>query len=389
MLSNLFETNDVEEQHILIAAIRLSQALVPLTLRFSLAGVCALIAGQAQALAQQAVTPAMLTSALPNAPDPVAGPQASQGNGAANISGAVADQGGAAVVGAHIVVLDENGRTLSETHSDAAGKFSVQGLGVGSTIQVAVSAPGFASWVSQSIAFTETHLSADLPVTLALSVESTEINVSANAIAAEQVKAAEKQRVLGVIPNFYTSYIYDAVPLSTKQKYSLALRATFDPISFVITGIVAGAEQANNSYKGYGQGAAGYGKRYAAAYGDGLFSDIFSHAVYPSLFHQDPRYFYQGSGTFKSRFVHAISYGFVLRSDSGSTVPNYSYLAGDLTAGAISNLYYPHADRGAGLVFSGAAIGIAGHAGEGLIREFVLSYFTTNKAGKGKSSPTP
>jgi hypothetical protein len=203
-------------------------------------------------------------------------------------------------------------------------------------------------------------------------------------IAAAQVKAEEKQRVLGVIPNFYTSYIPNAVPLSAKQKYTFAIRDTFDPVGFVGTAIGAGIEQANDSFKGYGQGAAGYGKRYAALYGDGLTSDILSHAVFPALFHQDPRYFYQGTGTFKSRLFHAISFSVVARSDSGKTMPNYSYLLGDIGSGALSNLYYPHADRGAGLVFSNAAIGIAGRAAGSIIQEFLLPHLTTNHAGKVK-----
>jgi len=192
--------------------------------------------------------------------------------------------------------------------------------------------------------------------------------------------------VLGIVPNFYTSYELNPVSLSSKQKYSLALRDAFDPVRFVGTGIGAGIEQANNSFKGYGQGAAGYGKRYAALYGDGLFSDILSHAVFPSIFHQDPRYFYQGTGTFKSRFYHAISFAVVIRGDRGNIVPNYSYLLGDLTAGAISNAYYPHADRGPGLVFTNTAIGIAGRAAVSLAREFILSRPTTNKAGQASLS---
>ena len=81
------------------------------------------------------------------------------------------------------------------------------------------------------------------------------------------------------------AYIWDAAPLTSKQKFSFAARDTFDPISFVGVSITAGIEQANNTYAGYGQGAAGYGKRWAAKFGDGRSSDFLSHAVFPSLFH--------------------------------------------------------------------------------------------------------
>ena len=85
---------------------------------------------------------------------------------------------------------------------------------------------------------------------------------------------------------------------------------------FIGVGLAAGIEQANNTYPGYGQGAAGYGKRYEAKFMDGRSSDFLTHAVFSSLFHQGPRYYYQGYGTFKSRLVHALGSAFVTRSDS-------------------------------------------------------------------------
>ena len=203
-------------------------------------------------------------------------------------------------------------------------------------------------------------------------------------IAAEQIRAEEKQRLMGVIPNFYTSYIYDAAPLTWKQKFSLATRGTFDPVAVIGVGFAAGIEQANNSFPGYGQGAAGYSKRYAAKFVDGRSSDFLTHAVFPSLFHQDPRYYYQGSGTVKSRLAHAVSSAFVTRSDSGRTVPNYSYLLGNMCAGALSNLYYPQANRGAHLVFTNTALGLAGRLGTNLLREFLSKRVTTNVPGNGR-----
>ena len=146
--------------------------------------------------------------------------------------------------------------------------------------------------------------------------------------------------------------------MNTKQKYGLALHEVLDPTRFAGAAIVAGIQQGNNSYAGYGDDAAAYGKRFAAAYGNGLFESVLSHAVFPSLFHQDPRYFYQGNGTTKSRLFHAMSFAVVVRNDKGGTSPNYSYLLGDIGSGLISNLYYPHADRGYGVVFSGALISL-------------------------------
>jgi hypothetical protein len=252
--------------------------------------------------------------------------------------------------------------------------------------RLTVTAQGFASFSSEQITVADGQVYAQPTITLYVANANTEVNVLANdpAVADAEIKAAEKQRVLGFAPNFYTSFVWDAVPLNTKQKYSLAFRDTFDPTRFVGTAMVAGIQQANGSYKGYGLGAAGYGKRYAAAYGDGLTSDILSYAVFPVIFHQDPRFFYKSSGSFKSRLIYAAGTAILSRSDSGKTIPNYSYLLGDIGSGAISNLYYPHADRGVGLVFTNAAIGTAGRALGGVIQEFILPRVTSHRADEAK-----
>jgi hypothetical protein len=250
---------------------------------------------------------------------------------------------------------------------------------------VVVNAKGFAPFVSEefTVAVQQAY---EVPI-VSLSVATTSIEVlvrPVDLIAADQIRAAEKQRLMGVIPNFYTSYIYDAAPLTWKQKFSFAARGTFDPVAVIGVGFAAGIEQANNSFPGFGQGAAGYSKRYAAKFVDGRSSDFLTHAVFPSVFHQDPRYYYQGSGTVKSRLVHAVSSAFVTRSDSGRTEPNYSYLLGDTAAAALSNLYYPQANRGANLVFTNAAVGLAGRVGGNLLREFLPKRMTTNVPANGE-----
>ncbi len=303
----------------------------------------------------------------------------------ASITGIVLDGSGAVVVGAQVSLADRNASQQRTLVSGANGEFTFARLPAG-TYLVLINAKGLEPFKSGEIlvAAQQTY---DMPtIVMSIATKSTEVNVDTHTtevIADEQVKAEEKQRILGILPNFYTSYLPNAVPLNTKQKYSLAFRDAFDPIRFVGSAVTAGVEQSNNSYAGYGQGAAGYGKRFAAAYGNGLTSNILSHAVFPSLFHQDPRYFYQGSGTTKSRLMHAISFAVVTRNDSGGLIPNYSYLLGDIGSGALSNLYYPHANRGAGLVFTNAAIGIAGRAGGTIIREFFLKRITTNVPGNG------
>jgi hypothetical protein len=194
-------------------------------------------------------------------------------------------------------------------------------------------------------------------------------------IAAEQVKVAEHQRVFGIIPNFYVVYDHHAAPLTTKLKFELASKVVFDPVTIIGVGMIAAINQAGDG-PNYGQGAQGYAKRYGASYADGFTDIMIGGAVLPSLLHQDPRYFYQGTGTKKSRALHAISSTVICRGDDGSRQPNYSTIGGDLAAAAISTAYYPASDRTAGRVFTTALINTGERALSNLIQEFVLRRFT-------------
>ena len=172
--------------------------------------------------------------------------------------------------------------------------------------------------------------------------------------AEQELKKQKKQRILGVIPNFNTSNIQNAAPLSPGQKFGLALRGAIDPFSFVAAGLDAALEQAQNSFPGYGQGAEGYGKRVGAAYADGFSAGMFGGAIFPSLLHQDPRYFRKGSGGFGHRFLYAVVSTVRAKNDNGHWAPNYSNVLGNLAAGGVSNLYYPASDRGVELTFERA-----------------------------------
>ena len=294
------------------------------------------------------------------------------------------DLSGASVSGAKVNLKHSDGTQSRNVVSDANGEFSFVKILAGSYL-VVVNAEGFAPFTSAEFLATDQQVYELRDISLSVATASIEVRVRpTDVIAAEQIRAAEKQRLVGVIPNFYTSYIYDAAPLTWKQKFSLAVRGTFDPVAFIGVGVAAGIEQANNTFAGYGQGASGYGKRYAAKFVDGRSSDLLTHAVFPTLLHQDPRYYYQGSGSIKSRLMHAVGSAFVTRSDSGGTEPNYSYFLGDVGSAALSNLYYPKANRGAHLVFTNAAVGLAGRVGGNLIREFLSKRLTANVTGDGK-----
>jgi hypothetical protein len=314
---------------------------------------------------------------------PSSNQQAPDAQGAATVVGTVHDASGASVSGAEVRLIRGDGTPSQTTASGANGEFSFIRI-VGGSYRVTVNDVSFAPFTSAEFTLTLQQMYEVPDVSLTLATKNTEVTVHPTEfVAAEQLRAAEKQRLLGVIPNFYTSYIYDAAPLTARQKFLFAVRGTFDPVAMVGVGFGAGIEQATNAFSGYGQGASGYAKRYASKFTDGRTSDFLTHAVFPSLLHQDPRYFYQGSGSFKSRLAHAVGSAFFTRNDGGFTQPNYSYLLGDFSSAALSNLYYPHANRGAGLVFTNAALGLAGRIGGNVLREF-SKRVTTNVPAERK-----
>ncbi len=295
-----------------------------------------------------------------------------------SVVGTVLDVSGASVSGADVTLVTRDGTPPRSMPSAENGEFNFIGILPGSYV-VMVSATGFAVFTSAEFAVVAQQAYEVPNISLSLAATNMEVIVRpTELIAAEQIRGEEKQRLVGVLPNFYTSYVQDAAPLTWKQKFSLATRGTFDPVALIGVGFAAGIEQANNSFAAYGQGAAGYGKRFAAKFADGRTSDYLTHAVFPTLLHQDPRYYYQGSGTVRSRLLHAVGSAFLTRGDSGRMEPNYSYVLGDMCSGALSNLYYPAANRGAHLVFSTAALGLAGRVGGNILREFLPKHSTTN-----------
>jgi len=198
-------------------------------------------------------------------------------------------------------------------------------------------------------------------------------------VADRQIRQQEQQRLLGVFPNFRVSYDPNAVPLDTRQKFHLSWKTIADPVAFAGTGVIAGIQYARNDFSGFGGGADGYAKRYAALYATRVTSTMISNVALPALFKQDPRYFYKGSGSTRSRIGYAISRAVVRKGDNGRWQPDYSRVLGHLASGAISNLYYPPEDRrGIGLTVTNTAIGLGGAAIGNLMQEFLYARFTTH-----------
>jgi hypothetical protein len=267
--------------------------------------------------------------------------------------------------------------TNTETLTNDDGLFSFSGIPAGS-FQLEITQQGFTTQTASGILHSGESFRVP-QVTLSVADARTEIIVTPNQfqIAEEQIKEQEKQRVLGVIPNFYVTYVRDAAPLSPKQKFELAWKSTIDPVNFAITGVVAGVQQAQGDFSGYGQGAQGYARRYGAEYGNTVASTFIGGAVLPSLLKQDPRYFYKGTGSARSRVLYALANSVICKGDNGHWQPNYSSILGSLAAGGIANLYYPAEDRNDfGLTVETALIGIGATAATNLLQEFVIRRFT-------------
>jgi hypothetical protein len=158
----------------------------------------------------------------------------------------------------------------------------------------------------------------------------------------------KNDRMFYVMPNYLTVDGQSQVkPISWKEKFAIAAKGSFDPYEFTIVGIVAAIRQAEDSSPGFGQGLKGYSKRYGSAFADQVDGNVMVGGVFPTLMKIDPRYFRLGRGSFGTRFGYAISRIFVARKDAGTAMFNVPEFAGNATAIAISNLYYPAADRSA------------------------------------------
>jgi hypothetical protein len=303
-----------------------------------------------------------------SAPDPQTG----------TITGTVLDANGDAVPGATIALEGPSVSDHPTVVANDSGYFQLKNLNPGVPYHIVVTANGFADWTSPEIIVKPGEVQDLAAVNLEIAtVVTTVAAVSSDHLAVEQVRAEETQRVLGVIPNFYVAYDHNAAPLTSKLKFQLALRSSVDPVTFFGVGVLAAIDQAADT-PNYVQGAKGYGERFGAAYADGFTDIMIGGAVLPSLLHQDPRYFYQGTGTTKSRILHALSTPFICKGDNGRWQPNYSSVGGDLASGAIANLYYPASDRGVRLVFGNALITTGGRMVNGLVQEFLLRKFTHN-----------
>ena len=296
-----------------------------------------------------------------------------------SISGTIVDPTGAAVAGAQVRLSREDQSPDQEAQSDDDGQFSFANVAPG-PFGITITLGGFATQTSAGILRSgESYTVPQIALALATAVTEVHVVLSRTEVAEDQIKAEEKQRVLGVVPNFYVTYDHHALPLNSRQKFELAWKTTVDPVSFGVTGVIAGIQQSQNDFSSYGQGAQGYGKRFGASYATFVASTYIGGAMLPSLLKQDPRYFYKGSGSKRSRILYALANSVICKGDNGHWQANYSGILGSLAAAGISNLYYPAENRdGLELTFENSLIGIGESAGINLLQEFVVRKLTRN-----------
>ena len=305
------------------------------------------------------------------------------------ISGTVTDSDGALVEGAQVALTGDAIKGERRTVTDSEGRFQFAGVGAG-TFRLTVTSRGLASsTVSGTLHPDEIY--EEPAISLQVEATHTEVNVSSltqQEIAVEEVHAEEQQRVVGVVPNYFVTYEKNPVPLRAKQKFGLGWHVVVDPTNFLFAGVTAGIEQADNTFPGYGGGPQGFGKRYGAALANSTSSTLLRGSVYPSLFHQDPRYFYKGTGTVWQRTKYALATAVICKGDNGRWEPNYSGILGDLSAGALANTYYPAGSRnGAALTFEDGLLSTAGVGVGHLLQEFLYRRISTHVPHAGAPQP--
>ncbi len=297
---------------------------------------------------------------------------------AGSISGKVVDQSGANIVGAVVKLIHEGESSELEVTSGKDGQFVFSNVAPGA-FRLTFSFPGLASQeLSGTVRSGENYVTPLIMLVIPTQVTEIHVGLPPEELETVQVKDQEKQRVFGVIPNFYVSYVPNAAALTRKHKFELAWKSASDPVTLIGVGVLAGIDQAGDRWHAYGQGAQGYAKRYGASYANVFAATFIGGAILPSVLKQDPRYFYKGTGSKRSRILYALATSSVIcKGDNGHWQPNYSNVLGSFAAAGIANLYIPANDRnGSSFVVSSALIRIGETSLAGVLQEFVFPKLT-------------
>jgi hypothetical protein len=293
-----------------------------------------------------------------------------------DIQGTVADASSDPIPNATVVLQGPGDNRLIATTTDD-GSFALHDVTPGIDYQIAVSADGFADWNSSvSIEPGQQKSLGEITLRILAAHRTVTVSYSSKEVAAQQLKAEEHQRVLGFIPNMFVTYEPHPEPLTARMKFHLAYKGLSHPTFFAYQALWAGVQQATDMTD-YPLNAKGYGQRFGANLASGASEGLFANAILPSLLHQDPRYFYRGSGTKRSRAWHAMVAPFVCQGDNGKPQPNFSQWGGSLISASLANAYLPDSNRGPGIVFTNFGTSIGLHVALGLAQEFMLPKFTS------------
>jgi hypothetical protein len=311
--------------------------------------------------------------------------QAAQTDG--QISGTIVDQAGALAAGAQVQLTHPGRQDRQQVQSGDDGQFVFGNVAPG-PFQITVTAPGFDNKTFDgALNAGQAFIVPQIVLPVAAATTEVKVGVSTEEVAEAEVKEQYKQQVLGFIPNYYASYVGDAAPLPARLKFQLAWKSVSNPITILGAGMLAGIYQAGDQLSGYGQGAEGYADRFGAAYGDVFLGTFIDSALFPTLFHQDPRYFYKGTGTVKSRIAYALENAVICRGDNGKRQFNYSAVVGSFVTSGLSYTYYPAANRGGGLLVESALIRVAEGSLAGIFQEFVVKKLTPHVKNRQASQP--
>jgi hypothetical protein len=307
-----------------------------------------------------------------------------------SIGGTVTDSSGLVVMGAVVTLQSAAPAAKRITVTDGTGSFHFAAVQPAS-YTIAIADDGFAVWTSATITVRAGETLPPLSAVLQVAPNSSTVNVGLppHELALEQVKAEEKQRLFGVFPNYFVTYEPNPAPLTAAQKFQLGWKTIIDPVTVLSSVVAAGIEQARNSYHEFGQGTEGYAKRFGADFADEVNGVLIGHVLMQSVFHQDPRYFYKGKGSFRSRALYTFATAFVCKGDNGHWQPDYGDVIGGLASGEISTLYYPASSRTGLRLFHNVLLGFAGRAAGNLFEEFLLRWVTTHvpKTALTRSGP--
>jgi hypothetical protein len=313
--------------------------------------------------------PSEFVASLPNAPGPVNSPGA---GGGAQLTGVIEDAQGALIPGA-MVTLEAQGATR-KIASGSDGRFCFDDVPAGA-FKVTAKEEGMEDGVQTGTLVAEQRMELD-PMMLKVGATESVTAVTSEQMATMQVQTEETQRIGGIIPNYFVSYDPNPQPLTTKLKFELGWRSVIAPGNIGFVAAVAGIEQAQNTFPGYGQGASGYGKRFGAGMADTAVGTMLSGSILPVIFKQDPRYFYKGSGTIVERTWYALKTVVIAKGDNGKWQPAYANVLGSFGAGAVSNLYYPRGNRGVTLTLENSLSSLAFDGFSNVMEEFVLKHMT-------------